>query len=118
MSAPVTWFEITSSNSLALRDFYAGVFGWRMQPLEGGTPYAVVDTGAEGGIAGGIAEAANANRVTFYIAVDDPQAYLDRIEAEGGRVVIPLTVVPDVVTFALFADPEGNVIGLTTTDES
>lgn len=114
MNAPVTWFEITSHNSMKLRDFYAETFGWQMQPLESELPYAVVDTGGEGGIAGGIGESANANRVTFYIAVDNPQAYLDRVEQAGGRVVIPLTVVPDVVTFALFADPEGNVIGLTT----
>ena len=116
MGAPVTWFEITSHNSVGLRDFYAQTFGWQMQPMEGGQPYAVVDTGGDGGISGGIGDAANANRVTFYIAVDDPQAYLDRIEQAGGRIVIPLTVVPDVVTFALFADPEGNVIGLTTLD--
>jgi uncharacterized protein len=116
-AAPVTWFEITSSNSLALRDFYASVFGWAMQPLESETPYAVVDTGVDGGIAGGIGEAAGANRVTFYIAVDDPQAYLDHrgVGRKGGD---PADRCPDVVTFALFADPEGNVIGLTTTDES
>ena len=80
MSAPVTWFEITSRNSIALREFYAQTFGWQMQPMEGDQPYAVVETGGEGGDLGGIGDAAGANRVTFYIAVDDPQAYLDRVE--------------------------------------
>jgi uncharacterized protein len=53
--------------------------------------------------------------VIFYIEVDDLQAYLDRIERAGGRTIVPVTVIPDMVTFAQFADPEGNVVGLTKT---
>jgi uncharacterized protein len=113
MAAPVTWFEISSRNSVALRDFYAGVFGWNLQPVEGDQPYAVVEAGGEGGIAGGIGEADGTNQILFYIEVDDPQAYLDRIERAGGRTLVPLTEIPDLVTFAQFADPEGNVVGLT-----
>jgi predicted enzyme related to lactoylglutathione lyase len=48
----------------------------------------------------------------FYTEVDDPQAYLDRIEQAGGRTVVPVTEIPDMVTFAQFADPQGNVVGL------
>jgi hypothetical protein len=50
--------------------------------------------------------------VVFYVEVDDPQAYLDRIEKAGGTTVVPVTEVPGMVTFAQFADPQGNVIGL------
>jgi hypothetical protein len=42
----------------------------------------------------------------FYIQVDDPQAYLDRIEQAGGKTVVPVTVIPGLVTFAQFADPK------------
>jgi uncharacterized protein len=42
----------------------------------------------------------------------DPQAYLDRIERVGGKTIVPVTEIPDMVTFAQFADPEGNVVGL------
>ena len=113
MAAPVTWFEINSHNSVALRDFYADIFGWNLQPIDGETPYAVVDTGTEGAIGGGIGDADGANRILFYVEVDEPQAFLDRIERAGGRTLVPVTVIPDLVTFAQFADPEGNVIGLT-----
>jgi len=37
---------------------------------------------------------------------------LARIEAAGGKTVVPRTVVPGVVTFALFTDPAGNLLGL------
>jgi predicted enzyme related to lactoylglutathione lyase len=49
--------------------------------------------------------------VTFYLEVDDLQAYLDRVEQAGGKVVVPVTELA-MVTFAQFADPQGNVVGL------
>ena len=44
--------------------------------------------------------------------VEDPQAYLDKIVDLGGTITMPVTEVPGMVTFAQFADPEGNIIGL------
>ena len=111
MGAPVTWFEISTTEAKAVREFYADLFGWNLQVVEEAN-YALVDTGVEGAIGGGIGEAQGANQVMFYIEVDDPQAYLDRIEKAGGRTVIPVTEMPDLVTFAQFADPKGNVVGL------
>ena len=48
---------------------------------------------------------------TFYVGTDDPQASLDKAVALGGTVIMPVTELPQ-VTIALFADPEGHVIGL------
>jgi uncharacterized protein len=111
MSAPVTWFEISTSKPKAVRQFYAELFGWKLQVLEEAN-YALVDTGVQGAIGGGIGQAQGPNQVVFYIEVDDPQAYLDRIEQAGGTTVVPVTEVPGLVTFAQFADPQGNVVGL------
>lgn len=111
MGAPVTWFEISTTDAKAVREFYAELFGWDLQVLEEAN-YALVDVGVESGIGGGIGEAQGANQVIFYIEVDDPQAYLDRIEGAGGTTVVPVTEIPDMVTFAQFADPQGNVVGL------
>lgn len=52
------------------------------------------------------------SRVTVYVAVPDPRATLDRAEQLGGKTLMPPTEIPDVVTLAMFADPDGNVIGL------
>jgi uncharacterized protein len=111
MGAPVTWFEISTSEAKTVREFYAELFGWNLQVLEEAN-YALVDTGVEGAIGGGIGEAQGPNQAIFYIEVDDPQAYLDRIEKAGGKTVVPVTEIPDLVTFAQFADPQGNVVGL------
>jgi uncharacterized protein len=111
MSCPVTWFEITSPSHEQLQGFYADLFGWKLQPLEG-AGYTLVE-GAEGGVPGGIGSSQGGpSQALFYIQVDDPQAYLDRIEAKGGKTVVPVTEIPDMVTFAQFSDPDGNVIGL------
>jgi predicted enzyme related to lactoylglutathione lyase len=115
MANPVTWFEIIGNDAIALQTFYKDVFDWKLTPpaAEMGN-YSMLENG-EKGIGGGIGQAPNDNfaRVTVYIEVDDPQAYLDRIAAAGGKTVHPVTEIPGAgVTFAQFADPEGHVVGL------
>jgi uncharacterized protein len=110
MGAPVTWFEINTSDAKGAGDFYGTIFGWKLQVLEEAN-YALVDVGVKGAIGGGIGEAQGPNQVVFYIEVDDPKAYLDRIEQAGGKTVVPVTET-DMVTFAQFSDPQGNVVGL------
>ena len=109
MGAPVTWFEISTDDAAAARGFYAELFGWKLQVIDE-INYALVDTDS-GGIGGGIGEAQGPNQVIFYIEVPDPQASLDRIEEAGGKTIVPVTET-EMVTFAQFADPQGNVVGL------
>jgi predicted enzyme related to lactoylglutathione lyase len=51
-------------------------------------------------------------RATVFVQVPDLQATLDKAKALGGKVVVEPTEIPGVVTFAQFADPDGNVVGL------
>jgi hypothetical protein len=51
-------------------------------------------------------------RVSVYIEVDDPDAYLKKIEKAGGKTLMPTTQVTPTTTIALFSDPDGNVVGL------
>ncbi len=111
MGQPVVHFEIVGKDPKKLQEFYSGLFDWH---IDANNPmnYGIVDTHGEGGIGGGIGPAQGPNQVTFYVQVDDPQAYLSKIEGLGGKTVMPVTEIPDMVTFAMFADPEGNVVGL------
>ena len=114
MPNPVIHFEIESTDQNATRAFFDEVFGWKadyMPELD----YAIVDTQSDGvGINGGIgpAQSERGSCVTFYIAVDDVQAYLDKAVAAGGQVIMPVTKIPNAVTIALFSDPAGAVVGL------
>jgi predicted enzyme related to lactoylglutathione lyase len=111
MNSPVTWFEITAPDSDGLRRFYGELFGWTAEPVGGDMDYGTIEPG-EGGIAGGIGGGEGPAQAIFYVQVADVQATLDRIEAAGGKTVVPETVIPDMVTFGQFADPSGNVVGL------
>ncbi len=111
MGDPVVHFEVTGKDGKKLQDFYGGVFGWKIN-ADNPMNYGIVEaqgTGIGGGISGGDGQT---NNVTFYVGVDDPQAYLDKIEAAGGKTVVPVTEIPNMVTFAQFADPEGNIVGI------
>ena len=50
--------------------------------------------------------------VTFFIAVDDVDSAVNRARELGGRVIQEPQHVPG-VAFALIADPQGHVVGLT-----
>ena len=79
--------------------------------------YGFVDTGADKGINGGIGTATDGvNLVTFYVEVDDIAAKLDEAVKRGGKVVTPITSIPGMVTYAMFSDPEGNRVGLVSSE--
>ena len=111
MANPVVHFEILGPDGPKLRDFYQSVFDWKAQVMPGPMDYGSVAAGAAGGIGGGIG-GGDAARVTFYVQVDDIDGCLRQIESSGGKTIVPRTVIPNVVTFANFADPQGNVVGL------
>src|SRR5437762_13050663 len=79
----------------------------------------MIDTKNEGtGINGGIGASRHGKSwVTFYVETDDPAATLAKAERLGGtRVMEPMGA--GNVVYALFADPEGNVIGLAKMDRA
>lgn len=109
MGNPIVHFEIMGKDAAKLREFYTSAFDWTVDasnPMD----YGLVSTG-EGNIGGGIGEDEKP-RTTIYVAVDDPAAALEKIKGLGGTVVQDVTVIPGMVTMALFNDPEGNLVGL------
>lgn len=116
MPNPVVHFEINSNVPDKLFSFYRDLFGWHVDannPMN----YGMLDTHTERGINGGIGSAQGYSGVTVYVEVDDLEAYLRKVEQLGGKTLAPVTTVPNMVTFALFADPEGNAIGLVKSDQ-
>jgi predicted enzyme related to lactoylglutathione lyase len=115
---PVTHFEINAQDAPATQKFYRDLFGWGID-TDNPDNYGVIDTKNKGtGINGGIgASQQDRSWVTFYVECDDPAATLAKAERLGGsRVMEPMQSMN--VTYALFADPEGNVIGLAKMDRT
>ena len=111
MSHPVVHFEVSGKDLDKLQGFYSELFGWRTQKVPAEMPYAMVEKEGDG-IGGGIGQAPEGTgHLTFYVGPDEPQAVLDKAEQLGGKTIMPVTELPQ-VTIALFADPEGHVVGL------
>ena len=115
MPNPVVHFEIVGADSAKTKQFYTELFDWTIDD-DNPMNYGMVNTGSDRGIGGGIygveEEEDDRPGVKIHVEVDDLQAYLDKAEELGGKTILPPTVVPDMVTFALFADPDGTLIGL------
>jgi predicted enzyme related to lactoylglutathione lyase len=105
MSNPIVHVEVVGEDGEALQSFFRDAFDWQMRPS--GSGYAMAHPGVEGASPEG-----GQGHVTFYVEVRDLEATLSKIEGLGGsRVVAPMDV-PDGPRIAMFADPEGHVVGL------
>lgn len=103
----VTWFQIPADEPESAWRFYGAVFGWSEEDARR-------DAKKTGGINGEIAKrTAELAGPRLVIRVDDLEASLARIEAEGGTVVRMATVIPGIgMAFASFQDTEGNILNL------
>ncbi len=115
MGDPIVHFEIRSPNPDEGREFYRSLFGWRFidAPPEHVEGYTYVDSDSERAtIHGGFSSVqGGAPMVTVYAEVDDIEASLTKAVSLGGTIVQEPTEVPG-VTIGLFADPQGNVVGV------
>jgi predicted enzyme related to lactoylglutathione lyase len=109
MGAPVVHFEINGMDLKALSTYYSQLFGWQVH--EAMPTYGMVHTEAGGrGIEGGISGESQNPGVTIY-------AEVDLAESLGGKVVMPVTDM-GMVTYGLFTDPEGHLVGIVKAEEA
>lgn len=105
-------WEIQSQSPERLHGFYSEVFGWK---IDANNPmnYGMVSSGrGAGGIDGGIGGTQGpGSRVLVYANVPSIDPVLEKIESLGGKTLMPRTDVGPVI-MALYADPEGNVMGV------
>lgn len=117
MANKIVHWELMGADGEGLSNFYAGMFDWGMQPVDGFDGYNLVDA-EQVGVGGAVGKGPEKmpNYLTIYIEVDSIDEHLEKIGGAGGSTVMPRTVIPDTVTFALFSDPAGNVVGLVESD--
>ena len=114
MPHPVVHAEIRSADPDATRKFFAELFGW--QYSDGAYPgYTFVDTGVDGALPTAISPLqGDEDAVLFFIGVENVAKALARAEELGGRTVQAAQEVPG-VTFGVFADPQGHLVGVAST---
>jgi predicted enzyme related to lactoylglutathione lyase len=122
MKNAISWFEIPSTDLARAQKFYETIFDITLNPLDVANikmrVFPLEDTMI--GIGGAVVYSAE-----FYkpSATDGPLIYLngnpdvqiilDKIEAAGGKILVPKTEIsPDYGHMAMFLDTEGNRIAL------
>src|SRR4051812_36766926 len=109
---PVVHFEIGCRDRAKTSEFYSKLFDWQIGPV----PVSKIETGSPQGIPGHITSLGHEpeHYTMFYVDVEDVQVALDKaVELGGKKLVGPIRIPTG--TFAWFADPEGNTIGLLKT---
>ena len=114
MAHPIVHWELMGPDGDAMKAFYAELFGWQAETVPGFDSYHMVDADQAGGIAGAVGKGPEEmpQYMTFYVQVANVDEHLAKAEEAGGNTVMPRTEVPGIVTFGLFADPAGNVVGV------
>jgi len=110
-------FEIPADDVEKLRKFYTKLFGWKIEKTPGPVDYWMIETvpvdekgmPIRPGVNGGMMKRQHPeHKPVNYIAVESVEKYTKRIEALGGKVLVPKMEVPGICWFALALDPEGN----------
>jgi predicted enzyme related to lactoylglutathione lyase len=118
----ISWFEIPATDLSRATKFYETIFDTQLIPMDmpeikmrmfaltdmmSGVGGAVVDSG------GSHKASATDGPLIYLNGSPDLQIVLDRVEAAGGKVLMPKTeITPEYGYMALFLDTEGNRIGL------
>lgn len=119
-------FEIQAESPERAMKFYQDLFGWTFSQW-GQEKYWLISTGdkAQPGIDGGLlprpvpggpAEMAAVNAFVCTVDVPDLDAMLAKVQASGGRVVVPRMAIPTVGYLAYAKDTEGNIFGMMQMD--
>ena len=109
-----------------LKKFYGDLFGWKIEKYPGPTEYYLLQTvpvdektmmPIRPGVNGGLflkKDAADPDKAkqTNYIYVESVEEYSKKIEALGGKIVVPKMEIPGLGWWALAFDPEGNHFGI------
>lgn len=113
MKHPVVWFEVNGKDGKALQSFYSSLFDWKIK-VDNPMGYGMVEAEQGKGIAGGVGQKGEGmnHDLTFYVSTTSIEESLGKAKKLGAKVLMPRTELPGGVILALFADPEGNPIGL------
>lgn len=116
----LNWFEISVSDIKRSQKFYETIFGFKMENMNmmgmemAFFPAEPGNGKASGGLCQSDMHKPSADGVKIYLNGNpDLSNALSKVEAAGGKVVMPKTHISDDIGYmAFFIDTEGNAIGL------
>lgn len=122
MQNAISWFEIPTTDINRAQKFYEAIFGITMMPMDLPNikmrmfPLDDMMTQVGGALvdSGGFHIASATDGPLIYLnANPDVQNVLDKVEAAGGKIMVPKTEIsPEYGFMGVFTDTEGNRVGL------
>jgi predicted enzyme related to lactoylglutathione lyase len=108
----IGWAELNTTNYESAWKFYAALFGWKHREtmdMGGGFQYFLFS--GPGGTKGGLSNAAAMMHAPahwlYYVTVDDVNAAIERVQANGGKLLNGPMDVPGDDVIAQCQDPQG-----------
>lgn len=121
-SNSLNWFEIPATDLERAKKFYSKVFAVEMSPVQEMTGIKMISFPMEmgsGKVSGALVKSemhkpsSEGGAVLYLNANPSIQEVIGRVEAAGGKVVMPKTQIsPEIGYMAFFTDSEGNRVGL------
>lgn len=120
MQNAISWFEIPSTDLSRATKFYETIFGISLIPMDMPSirmrMFPLDDMMGVGGalVDGDFHKPSSTDGPLIYLNGNpDVQNVLDKVEAAGGKIIVPKTEIsPEYGFMAVFIDTEGNRIGL------
>lgn len=116
----ITWVSIPSSDFDRAVKFYSTVTGKNLE-VKGEGDHRMATSMSEDdfkeqavgfGVTGDPTIKPGSTGPRVYLAVEDAQDYLNRVESAGGKIITPKSAMGEMGFWALIEDSEGNQIGL------
>jgi predicted enzyme related to lactoylglutathione lyase len=121
MDHTIVHFEIPAENVEKLKQFYTGVFGWKIEKDPGPIEYWLIHTvptddkgmlqrpGVNGGM---FKKEKPEQKPVNYISVENIDDSIEKVKKLSGKIITPKQEVPNIGWIATATDPEGNHIAM------
>ena len=106
--------EVPVKDAKKAAAYYERLFGWKMNHDMGDDNVLFQPADGVGGAFSKTEDHTPAAGIMFYVYVEDIEGFLKKAVDLKGKEIRPKSDIPGVGWFGLFADPDGNVIGLFT----
>ncbi len=117
MADALNWFEIPAADIDRAKKFYNSIFGIQLIAMQASEGYPMgmfpFEDGVSGAVIQGEGYTPSAEGTVVYLnGGDDLNNVLNKVEAAGGKVIMPKTDIGENGYVAYFMDTEGNRVGL------
>ncbi len=105
------WHELMTADIPSAVAYYQKVVGWKTQPFDANYLMWV----AKSGPIGGVATLPTGQTTPYwlpYVGTTDIEATVQQAQKFGGKVITPVTDIPNAGRYAVLADPQGATFGV------